>query len=29
MAALCVIYMLVTLVLPVRTYSPRILLAKK
>jgi DHA2 family multidrug resistance protein len=29
MAALCVIYMLVTLVLPVRTYSPRILFAKK
>ena len=29
MAALCVAYMLVVLVLPVRTYPPRILFSKK
>jgi DHA2 family multidrug resistance protein len=29
MGALCVVYMLVVLVLPVRTYPPRILLAKR
>ena len=29
MAALCVAFMLMTLVLPVRTYPPRILFARK
>ena len=29
MAALCVVFMLMTLVLPVRTYPPRIVFARK